>query len=190
MTTIRHWRQMIDSKTLGVGDIPEDVTDWTLRIAKIDAGKVSYADGPTKKPLITFEGVQKPLAAGATVMTQIASLYGTDTPSKMVGKLVTLYAAKTDSYGKKNVDCIRVRPRIPKPADLWGAPYDHASALAQISAAADLAELEDVRAAIGARRPASEFHASLKAAVGDATARINAATTAPTEHASEEMFKP
>lgn len=176
---------MTDSKTLGVGDVPLDVTDWTLRIAKIEGGKVSYADGPMRKPLIQFEGISKPLAAGATVMTQIVSLYGTDTPSKMIGKLVTLYATKTDSFGKKGVDCLRVRPRIPKDSDLWGAKYDHADTLRQFLDAVDEAEIEAIRATLNSRKPPKENHDEIKAAIVAAIERVKSAPTADTPTVDE-----
>jgi hypothetical protein len=97
---------------LGAWDLPRDVT---VTIAGVKAGQLVGEKGRTaKKPIITFAGKQKALAANKTNCRTIAAMYGTDT-RQWVGKRITLYATTTE-FGGKQMDCIRVRPQVPAAA--------------------------------------------------------------------------
>lgn len=171
-----HWREYLDSKTLGVGDMPA-TGDLIARIKRVERGNVSYADGPRKQPMIHFDGVAKPLAAGATVCTSIAQMFASDDPAAWVGKLIALYPTKCKAKGEM-VDCLRVRNV--KPIDEAPAPaFDLAGALSTIAATMTAAELAAVRAELNASKPPASARAALKAAVEEHAAMIASAGEVP-----------
>ena len=172
-----HWREYLDSKTLGVGDMPADGGDLIARIKRVERGNVSYADGPRKQPMIHLDGVAKPLAAGATVCSSIAALYASDDPARWVGKLIALYPTKCKAKGEL-VDCLRVRPI--KPLDDAAAPaFDLASVLTELAATRTLDELAAWRAALNTRKPPAAHRGVLKTAIDEHIALINSAGEVP-----------
>jgi hypothetical protein len=68
----------------------------------------------SKKPVLFFEGKDKPLAIGATIGKTIQAMYGPKTEG-WVGKRITLFTSTTHSTGGEEVECIRVRPQIRPP---------------------------------------------------------------------------
>jgi hypothetical protein len=110
-----HWKKMMDPKeTLFAFDL--DGRDITLTIAAVAAGEMTGEQGrKSKKPMIAFEGTTKKLAANATNCKAIVALYGSAETNDWIGKRITLFAT-TCEFGGKTVDCIRIRPSIPKAA--------------------------------------------------------------------------
>lgn len=91
--------------------------DVTLTIENVTAGELTANGGrKSKKPLCHFkEGKEKkPLALNATNCKAIANLYGNDTAG-WIGKRITIYPTTTEMAGE-TVECIRVRPAVPKEA--------------------------------------------------------------------------
>lgn len=87
--------------------------DVTARIARVEAGTLTGSGGrKTKKPVVYFEGKEKGLALCKTNAKTIAALYGNDT-DKWVGRSITLFPTTTQ-FGSETVDCIRIRPSIPR----------------------------------------------------------------------------
>ena len=92
----------------------------TLKIVRVESGLVKGEKGKKdRKPVVYFAGKEKGLALNKTNGKTIAGLYGNDT-AQWIGKLVTLYPTTTE-FGRETVDCIRVRPGVPRgkesPAD-------------------------------------------------------------------------
>lgn len=86
--------------------------DATVKIAKVAGGELTGEGGrKAKKPIVWFEGKDKPLALNKTNGRAIATLYGPDT-SKWIGQLITLYPTTTQ-FGGEQKDCVRVRPAKP-----------------------------------------------------------------------------
>jgi hypothetical protein len=87
--------------------------DVVVEIAKVVAGELTSTGGrKSKKPIAYFKGKEKGLALNATNCKVIAGMYGNDT-SHWVGKRITLYPTTTQ-MGGDTVECIRVRPGIPR----------------------------------------------------------------------------
>jgi hypothetical protein len=87
--------------------------EHTLEIAKVTGGELTGQGGKkARKPLIYFRGKEKPLALNKTNGKTVAAMYGTDTRG-WTGKLITIFATTTD-FGGKTVDCIRIKPGIPR----------------------------------------------------------------------------
>jgi len=87
--------------------------EWTLQIESVEAGTVEGEKGrKSSKPVLRFRGTKLPFAISKTDTNTLVGLYGSK-PAGLVGKLVTLYPTTTQLSGK-TVDCIRIRPTIPK----------------------------------------------------------------------------
>ena len=85
----------------------------TITMSKVEAGELVGEGGrKAKKPLVYFEGKEKPLALNKTNARTIAALYGNDTKG-WIGKKIAIYPTTTQMGGKV-VDCIRVRPNAPR----------------------------------------------------------------------------
>lgn len=86
---------------------------FVLEIERVYAGELVGEKGrKSKKPFLTFKGRKKKLALNKSNGKTIARLYGADT-SEWVGKLVEVYPTTTE-FGGETVDCIRIRPHVPK----------------------------------------------------------------------------
>lgn len=112
------YRSMFDRDYLGAWDIPHDVT---VTIKRVEAKKLQNGKGKANsKPVLYFEGKEKGLACNKTNGKTIAAMYGNDI-EKWSGKRITLYATTT-TFGPETVECIRVRPGIPKSSTASAAP--------------------------------------------------------------------
>ena len=105
---------MYDNEFLYAYDL--DGKDVTVCIERVKQGEIdSHRKGekPTKKPVLYFKGKEKGLMLCITNTRSIIALYGTDKAAEWAGKWITLFPTTT-TFGSKTVDCIRVRPVIPK----------------------------------------------------------------------------
>ena len=109
-----HYKKMFDDKEhLYAFDL--DGREVTVQIERCIAGEIAGEKGrKSKKPILKFVGKEKKLAVNKTNGKTIASLYGTDTDN-WAGQWITIYPTTTD-FGGETVDCIRVRPQVPKRA--------------------------------------------------------------------------
>lgn len=109
-----HWRTLTDSKWLIAAHLLGK--DVTVTIEKVIAGEVIGEAGRTaKKPVVYFRGKKLPLALANTNAKTIAGMYGNNTEG-WLGKRITLYPTTT-KLGGDMVECIRIRPTIPRGAD-------------------------------------------------------------------------
>jgi len=109
---VPHWKSMLDKQYLYAFDL--DGKDVTVTIDRVVGGELTGEGGKkSKKPLCYFRGSRtgKPLALNSTNCKIIAGMYGNDTDG-WIGKRVTLYPTTT-SFGSDQVECIRVRNRVP-----------------------------------------------------------------------------
>jgi len=132
---------MFDSQFLHAWDLRGKVC--VVQIREVIAGTLTGEGGrKTRKPVVRFERTEKALALNKTNAKTIATMFGNDT-SKWIGKRITLYATRT-TFGKDEVDAIRVRPEIPKstqaPEGIETAPVDEEMRARQQAAAASAAQ--------------------------------------------------
>lgn len=107
-------RKLFDKEYLYAYDL--EGKDVTVVIESIKGGTLVGTGGKSnKKPVLKFRGKDKVLAANITNCRIIAQLYGGFDSEKWVGKSIVLYPTTT-TFGSQTVDCIRVRPHIPKTA--------------------------------------------------------------------------
>jgi hypothetical protein len=104
-------RSFFDRAYLGVWELCG--REVTVTISRVVAGDlVAQGNRKSKKPIVYFEKTEKGLVLNKTMMKAIAGLYGYKA-SDWIGKRITLYPTTT-SFGSETVDCIRVRPTVPK----------------------------------------------------------------------------
>lgn len=112
------WRAYFDSSCLRVWHLTGK--DRTFKITRVTRLTSELANGSKreikKQPKLELadakgQPLPLPLLLNKTNAKTIAQLYGNN-PSAWVGKLVTLYPSTT-SVGGAEVDCIRVRPKVP-----------------------------------------------------------------------------
>jgi hypothetical protein len=105
------YRSMFENPWLKAWDL--DGKDVTLTIDRVVAGTIENPKDKTKKqlPIVYFKGWSKPLGLNKTNSKTVAALYGT-LVEKWAGRQVTLYPART-TMGDEEMDCIRIRPRVP-----------------------------------------------------------------------------
>lgn len=109
-------RTMFDSQYLGAWDLQG--RDAIVTIDKIVGAEITGDGGKTsKKPLIYFVGKKKPLILNKTNLKALHGMYGTFKASGLVGKRVTLFATTCRGAAGGTVDCVRIRPVIPKGKD-------------------------------------------------------------------------
>ena len=105
------YRSMFDSEYIGAWDLLG--RDVTVEIDHVIAGTLTGQGGrKSRKPLVYFVGKEKAFALNKTNAKAIAAMYGADT-LVWTGKRIALYPTKTEMAGE-TVDCIRVRPGVPK----------------------------------------------------------------------------
>lgn len=107
-----HIMSMFDRDYIGAWDLPAG-RDVVVTIESVKAGELTAPGGrKNKKPVIRFVGREKGLALNKTNAKAIIGMYGTET-SAWAGKRIAIYATRT-TFGAEEVDCIRVRPSIPR----------------------------------------------------------------------------
>lgn len=107
-----HWRTFLDSDVIRYVDLQDQ--EFTLQIKQVKKGKVTGKSGQGKgKAMIYFEGREKPLGAGSSILETIGKLYGNDT-RQWPGKWITIYPDHNVMFGSEKVGGVRVRPVVPK----------------------------------------------------------------------------
>ena len=121
MTTGTDFRSLYDRDYWGSWDL--DAGDKTVQITKCIGGQLTGMGGrKSRKPVIYVDGSDKGIALNKTNGKTIAALYGNHV-EQWTGKWITLYKAKTNNpNGGGEIDCIRVRPEAPTPAQQKAAP--------------------------------------------------------------------
>lgn len=106
------YRKFFDDKWVKAYDL--DGKELTVVIQKVEAGTLDNHRTKTqeRKPIVWFRGAKKPLALNKTNAKTIAGLYTNET-ERWVGQAITIYPTRT-MMGGEEVDCIRVRPKVPK----------------------------------------------------------------------------
>jgi hypothetical protein len=110
--TMPDYRTMFDDKWLKAWDL--DGKEFTVIIERVEAGEIEDQKRKKKerKPVLWFKGAKKPFMINKTIGKTIATLYGNEV-REWIGKPITLFPTTT-SFGNDTVDCIRVRPNVPR----------------------------------------------------------------------------
>jgi hypothetical protein len=107
-----HWRSMMDKKYLGAWDFPKQGTGKIEAVKGVKLEGIAGRISANKRPIISFVGIEKKLIVNSSIGEAIEKMYGPQIED-WIGKRITLFASKTQVSGRE-VDCVRVRPNIPK----------------------------------------------------------------------------
>jgi hypothetical protein len=110
-----HWKSAMGKNFIGAWDCLEDrvVTITRVQIADLPGTPSIKAN---KRPALSFDKTDKKLLVNATIGDTIARLYGPNVLD-WIGKRITLFATTDRGQGGKSVECVRVRPAVPKGPD-------------------------------------------------------------------------
>ena len=124
------YRTMYDRDYIGHFDLPGG-KDLTLTIKRVVGGELTAMGGrKSKKPIVHFkeEGI-KPLICNKTNSKTVAAMYSNMT-EQWAGKRITLFVSTTrNPDGSGEVECIRVRPKVPNAAAQSRASSEHEQSL-------------------------------------------------------------
>jgi hypothetical protein len=110
-TTKTHWKQLQDPRFIGAYALPNG-NDMTVTITNVRKEEVTMMGGKKEDHTIVYLANQKPLILNVTNSKSIAKLYGAYIED-WEGKDITLYASTT-KMGSEIVECLRVRPSVPR----------------------------------------------------------------------------
>lgn len=96
------------SRYLKADDLPEEGIIVTIRSVELE----KMTDGKDK-PVIYFDEIEKGLVCNKTNANTIGKMYGDDT-DQWEDERVTIFPSEVSFQGEM-VDCIRVKPKKPKP---------------------------------------------------------------------------
>ena len=107
-----HWKKLHNPDYLGAWSIPED-KDLILTIDFVNVEEVTGAGGRKEQLSVChFKEKVKPLVLNVTNSRQIQSLHGTPFIEDWNGKQIALYS-DTTMLAKEEVECVRIRAKIP-----------------------------------------------------------------------------
>lgn len=140
-----HWMSMMEKSYIGAWSL--DGQEVVATIVKVRAGTAPpNPDRPSEKPqrkaIVKLKEFDEELLLNVTNGTTIAKMHGPHVEG-WVGKKITLYPTTTKAFGK-TVECVRVKPQIPKESVTTQKKPHAAQPLADASNADEL--LDAIRA--------------------------------------------
>lgn len=144
-------RELQDKEYMGVWDLRG--RDQVATIARVTKPREITGEGNKKnsKPVMFIEEFNKGIVLNATNMKTIGAMYGFKVRD-WIGKRITLFPGKTSFGARHDIDCIRVRPQVPREATHRPSQPRRAPAPALPSPPVLDAEFDEEREAIEAGR--------------------------------------
>ncbi len=110
--TETHWRLLYPTDYLAAPEFKGKDVTLTIKSVSRDELPVAGSTKKERKVVIQFTETPKKLVTAKTNAKTIAGLLGVDT-ARWVGQRITLFPT-TCKFGPDTVDCVRVRPTLPK----------------------------------------------------------------------------
>lgn len=107
-----HWKRLINLDYIGAYSL-EDGKDLNITIEKVVRELVTGNGGKKEECTVAYLRGQKPFIINRTNGKMIQKILGTPFIEDWQGKTVTVYATTTKVAGEE-VECLRVRPVLPK----------------------------------------------------------------------------
>lgn len=104
---------MIDSKYLKQGDVPDPVIVTIGKLGRINIAK--EGDPPEEKWAMRFKEFPKPMLLNATNIKLLEKACGSDDTDDWIGKEVILYNDENVTYGGQIVGGLRIRKQQAAP---------------------------------------------------------------------------
>lgn len=109
--TKTHWKQLVDPRYIGAYALPNG-EDITVTIEQVQLESVTMMGGKKEDHTICYIAGQKPMILNVTNSKSIHKLYGPFIED-WAGKQITLFASTAKMSGEL-VECLRIRPNVPK----------------------------------------------------------------------------
>lgn len=109
--TKTHWKQLIDPRYIGAYALPNG-NDLIVTIDFVRKEEITMMGGKKEDHSIMHISGQKPMILNATNSKSIHKLYGPYVED-WAGKQITLFVSIA-KMGGEMVECLRIRPNIPK----------------------------------------------------------------------------
>lgn len=111
-----HWKKLINPEYIGAYSL-EAGKDLTVTIEKVVREMVTGDGGKKEECTVAYLKGHKPLILNRTNSKTITKLYNSPYIEDWAGKQITLYATTTRVAGE-TVECLRIRPTLPKADEL------------------------------------------------------------------------
>lgn len=110
-----HWKQLVNTDYLGAYSLPNG-QDITVKIVSVSRQMVKGSNGRDTECTVAQIQNNKPLILNRTNCKTISKIYGTPYIEDWKGKEITLFASQ-DKFRGELVECLRIRPVVPKQVD-------------------------------------------------------------------------
>jgi hypothetical protein len=104
---------MIESKYLKQGDVPDPLIVTVSKIGKVNIAK--EGDPPEEKWAVRFREFQKPMLLNSTNIKLLEKACGSDETDDWIGKEVIVYTDDSVSFGGQVVGGLRIRKQQQAP---------------------------------------------------------------------------
>jgi hypothetical protein len=112
MDTKTHWKKLVDPRFIGAYALPNG-DDLTVTIERVQLEEITMMGGKKEDHTVAYLAGNKPMILNVTNSKSIHKLYGPFIED-WAGKQITLFAS-TAKFGGEMVECVRIRPSVPKP---------------------------------------------------------------------------
>lgn len=109
-----HWKKLVNPEYIGAYAL--EGSDLTVSIDRVVRELVTGDGGKKEECTVAYLTNQKPLILNRTNSKIITKLYNSPYIEDWAGKKITLYPTVTKVAGEM-VECLRIRPSIPKEVD-------------------------------------------------------------------------
>jgi hypothetical protein len=112
MSEKTHWKRLVNLDYIGAYSL--DGQDLIVEIERVTVQRVRGEGGKEEDCTVAILKGQKPFIINRTNAKTITKIYGTPYIEEWAGKKITLYPTTTKVAGEI-VECLRIRPLVPKP---------------------------------------------------------------------------
>lgn len=151
METKTHWKRLINLDYIGAYSL-EDGKDMNVTIDKVVRELVTGNGGKKEECTVAYLIGNKPFIINRTNGKMIQKIVGSPFIEDWAGKTITVYATTTKVAGEE-VECLRIRPVLPK-------VVDYTEQIDKINSCKTIEELKTIWSTIGC--PALEQYKNKK----------------------------
>jgi hypothetical protein len=108
-----HWRELVNPNYLGAYSLTNG-QDMSVTIKEVKKEVVTGTGGKKEECTIAYIEGQKPMILNNTNCKIISKLFETPYIDDWKGRSIILFRDIIDAFGEKGVECLRIRPYLPK----------------------------------------------------------------------------
>ena len=116
-STLTHWRRWDNPNYIGFYSL-DPGKDLNVVIEKVVREKLTDSNGVEETKTVAHLKGQKPMILNKTNQKRIQKITGTPYIEEWTGVKITLYGTHIKAFGEEKVECLRIRPELPKKPEL------------------------------------------------------------------------